>query len=131
MKILLLINWKNTKKDWKHILDLKEWNKNFGDVFNIYIRDGNHNDKELCRGWSYKNLWKWLFHTKRKKIGTLLLIIKKNHLMLLRNLPLNNHMTLIFKIFLELLYICVKGGYVGESQKTFNNFLNGNFPIKV
>ena len=64
---------------------------------------GDHRTKFMKMTFSYKEEKDW----------DSAIDYQKNHLMLLRNLPLNNHMTLIFKIFLELLYICAKGGYVG------------------
>jgi hypothetical protein len=82
-------------------------NMNFGEIINIKIQDGNHSDKEYI-GDDPAKFMNMAFSYKEEKDWDSAIDYLKKSFDAFENLPLNTHMTLIFKIFLDFPYICTK-----------------------
>ena len=131
------------KKFDRYILDLKEWNKklinvapkalenvNFGDIFNIEIQDGNHSDKEYI-GDDPAKFMNMAFSYKEEKDWDSAIDFLKKSFDAFEKSPLEYPYDFNIQDFLRLPLYMHQGGYIEEAWKTFNNFLSGNFPIKV
>lgn len=131
------------KKFDMYILALKEWNKKLievapkaletmklGNIFNITIQDGNHSDKEYTGDDPAKFMNMAFSYKAEKNWDSAIKYLKKSFVAFEKS-PLEYPYDFSIQDFIRLPLYMHQGGHIEEAWETFNNFLKGNFPIKV